>query len=109
MQVSTNGYFSLGKAPSVASLENFSGSTSYSVIAPFAADIVTTKNAGVVRFTQFTNTDSQMNTVSTFIQSQTDSHDFEGSEMMVAEWYRVHLYGGSTVSSANLHMYSYTC
>ena len=92
-----NGYFSMGKTPQYTSLDYFPGSSSYSVVAPFAADIDTSRT-GSVKYTQFTTTDSsQMSRVSTFIRSQT-GNSFYGTKMMVAEWNGVPEYGESTVS-----------
>ena len=69
-----------------------------SIVAPYAADIDPTK-AGTVRYTQFTTDDySQMSTVSSFIQAQTNKY-FYGSTMMVAEWKGVAEFDGSSVSS----------
>ena len=101
MQVSINGYFSMGKTPQYSSLDNFPGSSSYSVVAPFAADIDTTRT-GSVKYTEFTTSDSsQMDAVSSFIQFQTGD-SFNGTRMMVAEWNGVPKYEGSIVSSADL-------
>ena len=90
----------MGETPQYLSLDNFPGSSSYSVVAPFAADIDTT-STGSVKYTQFTTSDSQMNTVSSFIRSKTDD-SFYGTRMMVAEWNGVPEYEGSIVSSADL-------
>ena len=69
-----------------------------SIVAPYAADIDPTE-AGIVRHTQFTTDDySQMSTVSSFIQAQTDEY-FYGTTMMVAEWDGVAEYDGFSVSS----------
>ena len=78
------------------SLNDIPGPSSYSVVAPFAADIDTTRT-GSVKYTQFTTFDSQMNTVSTFIRSET-GNSFYGTRMMVAEWNGVPRDYGSTVS-----------
>ena len=73
------------------------GSSSYSVVAPFAADIDTSRT-GSVKYTQFTTSDSsQMSRVSSFIRSETDN-SFYGTRMMVAEWRGVPKYLGSIVS-----------
>ena len=99
VQVSINGYFLMGEVPLYSSLNdiNIPGSSSYSFVAPFAADIDTTRT-GSVKYTQFITSDSsQMNTVSSFIRSQTDD-SFYGTRMMVAEWNGVPQYQGSRVS-----------
>ena len=55
MQVSTNGYFSMGIVPKYSSLAPFYWFTAdYSVVAPFAADI-DTSSWGVVQYTTFFN------------------------------------------------------
>ena len=101
VQVSINGYFSMGERPQYSSLDNFSGSSSYSVVAPFAADMDTT-GTGSVKYTQFTTSDSsQMSRVSTFIRFKT-GNSFSGTRMMVAEWNGVPKYEGSVVSSVDL-------
>ena len=76
------------------------GPSSNLLVAPFAADIDTTRR-GSVKYTQFTTSDSQMNTVSSFIRSET-GNSFYGTRMMVAEWNGVPKYQGSIVSSADL-------
>ena len=87
----------MGKTPQYSSLDNFPGPSSYSVVAPFAADIDTTRR-GSVKYTQFTTSDSsQMSRVSTFIRSETGD-SFYGTRMMVAEWDGVPEYQESTVS-----------
>ena len=83
-------------------MENIPGPDGYSVIAPFAADIDTT-STGSVKYTQFTTSDSsQMDRVSSFIQSQTNGDYFSGTKMMVAEWESVPLFQESAVRSVNL-------
>ena len=99
LQVSTNGYFSMGQTPEVYSLVNFPGPSSYSVVAPFAADIDTssdTSSTGVVLYSEsFSST--VMNEVSAHIRSETDVY-FYGTWMMVTEWDNVPLRNGSRVS-----------
>ena len=91
----------MGGTPRYSSLDNFPGSSLYSVVAPFGADIDTT-STGSVKYTQFTTSDSfQMSRVSSFIRSQT-GHSFYGTRMMVAEWNGVPKYHRSIVSSADL-------
>ena len=90
----------MGKTPKYPSLINFPGRFSYSVVAPFAADIDTT-STGSVKYTQFTTSDPQMSRVSSFIRSKT-GNSFNGTRMMVAEWNGVPKYEGSIVSSADL-------
>ena len=56
----------MGEYPRYSSLSVCPGPSSYSVIAPFAADIASYV-AGSVKYTQFTADDSQMSSVSSFI------------------------------------------
>ena len=92
----------MGEIPQYSSLDNFPGPSSYSVVAPFAADMDTTSR-GSVKYTQFTNSDfSQMSRVSSFIRSKTGD-SFNGTRMMVAEWNDVPEYQGSIVSAADLY------
>ena len=86
----------MGVAPGSSTPGNIPGSSSYSVVAPFAADI-DTRSRGSVKYTQFTTSDSQMSRVSSFIRSQTGDY-FYGTRMMVAEWNGVPEYGESIVS-----------
>ena len=87
----------MGETPQYLSLNNFPGSSSYSVVVPFAADIDTSLT-GSVKYTQFTTSDSsQMSTVSSFIRSET-GNSFYGTKMIVAEWNGVPELGESTVS-----------
>lgn len=75
------------------------------IVAPYAADI-DPSIAGTVRYTQFSSSSSsQISTVSRFIRSQL-SNSFYGTEMMVAQWYGVAEYSGSSVSLYNVHVYS---
>ena len=78
----------MGETPQYSSLDNFPGSSSYSVVAPFAGDF-DTAYTGSVKYTQFI-TSSQMNRVSSFIRSKTGD-SFYGTRMMVAEWSGVKL------------------
>ena len=91
-----DGYFSLGSIPPSPTLYTFSTSRSYSVVAPFAASISTTQT-GSVRYNTFTTGDTNINTVSSYIRSQLGG-SFSGTWMIVADWYYVPQYGGSTVS-----------
>ena len=101
MQASTNGYFSMGETPQFSSLKGLPGSSSYSVVAPFAADM-DTSSKGSVKYAWFTTSDpSEINRVSTFIRSETGD-SFYGRAMMVAEWNDVPKHQGSTVSSVDL-------
>lgn len=99
IQVSTNGYISLEDPPKYETLPNFPlPDSDMMIVAPFAAHIDTTR--GRVSCTSFLESyryDSQLDDVSDFIESNYDD-SFTGGRMMVAEWYNVPKYGGSTVS-----------
>ena len=104
----------MGETPQYSTLDNFPGSSSYSVVAPFAADIDTTSR-GSVKYTQFTTSNfTQMDNVSSFIQSETGDN-FNGTRMMVAEWSSVPQYNesdqydGYDVGSADLKSYCTMC
>ena len=94
--MSTDGYFSIGSIPLSSTLDTFSNSSNYSIVAPFAADTSITYR-GSVRYNTFTTGDTNINTVSSYIRSQLGG-SFSGSWMIVADWYNVPQYGGSTVS-----------
>ena len=76
-----------------------------SIVAPYGADI-NSDIAGVVRYTIFTNDSSQLNTVSSFIRSETNSF-FSGTRMMIAEWHCVAEFGGTPVSLFLYHLDQY--
>ena len=95
LQVSINGYFSMGGTPQYASLSTFPGPKHYSVVAPFAADI-DTSSTGYVHYSEsFTN--SQLTVVSELIRSETGT-SFYGQWMLVAEWNGVPLLSQSSVN-----------
>ena len=86
----------MGQTPEVYSLDNFPGPSSYSVVAPFAADI-DTSSTGSVRYSEsFSST--EIDQVSAHIRSETGAY-FYGTWMMVAEWNNVPLLHGSDVLS----------
>ena len=86
----------MGGTPQYTSLNSFSSFSSYSVVAPFAADI-TTSSTGYVRYSEsFTN--SQLTVVSELIRSETGT-SFYGKWMLVAEWNEVPLLSQSSVST----------
>ena len=68
LQVSNNGYFSMGGTPRYASLSTFPAPNSYSVVAPFASDI-DTSSTGYVHYSESFN--SQLSVVSEHIRSET--------------------------------------
>ena len=94
--MSTDGYFSLGSTPPSSTLYTFSSFRSYSVVAPFAADTSITYR-GSVRYNTFTTGDTNINIVSSHIRSELGG-SFSGTWMIVADWYNVPQYGGSSVS-----------
>ena len=97
LQILTNGYLSMGGNLPYDTLPNFSLPNSDSIVAPFAADIDTTQ-AGSVKYTNFTSSHSQdLDTVTSFINSQANSFDFSGSDMRVVEWEAVPQYFVSSV------------
>ena len=81
------------ETPRYASLSTFSCSSNYSVVAPFAADITTSKT-GSVRYSDSYN--SQLSLVSEHI-CFIEGNSFNGTWMLVAEWNGVSLLSGSTV------------
>ena len=95
----------MGETPQYSSLNDIPGPSSYSVVAPFAADIDTSRTGSVI-YTQFTSDSSQINRVSSFIRSKTGD-SFYGIRMMVAQWTGVPKYHGSIVSSANFKVSTY--
>ena len=96
LQVSNNGYFSMGGVPRYSSLDNLPGPSDYAIAAPFAADI-TTSNTGYVRYSEYV-TNSQLNDVSEHIRAETGT-SFNGTWMLVAEWNGVPLLSQSSVST----------
>ena len=84
----------MGETPQYSSLSSFPGPNSYSVVAPFAADI-DTSSTGYVRYSVLFI--SQLNVVSEYIRSETNT-SFYGTWMLVAEWNGVPLLSGSSVS-----------
>ena len=99
-----DGYFSVGSIPSISRLLTFSTSSSYSVVAPFAASI-SIASTGSVRYNTFTTGDTNINTVSSFIRSELGG-SFSGTWMIVADWYNVPQSGGFSVSVCTLIYYN---
>ena len=98
-QVSTNGYISIG-LPQYISSVSIPGSETYTIVAPYAADLDTTYK-GTVRYSDFftySSDDASMISVSSFIRNETGD-DFYGTQMMVVEWNSVPLFSGNSVSS----------
>ena len=90
----------MGGLPRYRSLDNFPGPSDYSIVAPFAADI-TTSRTGDVRYSEsFTN--SQLNDVSEHIRFET-GNSFYGTWMLVAEWNGVPLSSQSSVSTCYIN------
>ena len=88
----------MGGTPQYSSLNSFPSSNSYSVVAPFAADI-DTSSTGYVRYSESFN--SQLTVVSELIRSETET-SFYGIWMLVAEWNGVPLYSQSSVSTSSI-------
>ena len=80
-------------------LDPFSSSTSYSVVAPFAADIETTVTGTVWYSHTFFADDFWLGLVNDYITAQTGSF-FQGTWMLVAEWNGVVSLTGSLVSNS---------
>ena len=92
----------MGGTPQYTSLHSFSNFSSYSVVAPFAADI-DTSSYGYVQYSEsFTN--SQLNVISEHIRSETGT-SFYGQWMLVAEWKGIPLYSNFFVSACNTSYY----
>ena len=90
IQVSINGYFSLGDAPDITP-EKIPSSTNY-IVAPFAANVDITYTGSVLYtdFNAYSSSSSAMNNVNAFIQSRSYWYErFSGDRMMVAEWRQV--------------------
>ena len=113
VQVTTNGFISLGSLTRKAQLE-IPDNDSQSVVAPYAADINTIRR-GTVRYTTF-NTFSrggtEMASVNAFIQgnsADSEGRSFSGSHMMAVEWNSVPVDFESDVSlkkSCSRHVYT---
>ena len=92
LQVSSNGFISLGALPST-SPPTIPGSTN--IVSPYGADI-DTGIAGTVRYTGFLTNHPEINTISYFISIKKRLY-FTGTRMMVAEWDGVAKSGGTSV------------
>ena len=99
LQVSTDGYFSMGQIPVDSSLTQLPGPSNYSIVAPFAADIDTSSTGSVHYSESFSST----------VMKDQCPHSFKnrslvliGTWMLVAEWNNVPLYDGSRVSKDDL-------
>ena len=98
IQISTNGYLSMGGNLPYDTLPNFPLPNSDSIVAPFGADSDTTQT-GSVRYTHLTSGSySDLEAVTSFINSQINSFYFSGSDMMIVEWDAVPQYSESSVS-----------
>ena len=94
-QISTNGYISIDLPQHISSV-SIPGSETYSIVAPYAADLDTTYE-GTVIYSDFSSDDPSMISVSSFIRNET-GNDFYGTQMMVVEWNGVPLFSGNSVS-----------
>ena len=85
----------MSQSPKFQSLDDIPSAT-YSLVAPFAADIDTSQT-GSIRYRVYQNSESQLDTISSYIRS-TLRVSFVGNWMLIADWYFVPLRGGPTVS-----------
>ena len=86
----------MGQSPKLQSLEDFP-STTYSLVAPFAADI-STSDTGSIRYRVYQGSYIlQLDIINSYISS-TRRESFVGIWMLVADWNTVPLNGTSTVS-----------
>ena len=92
LQVSTNGYISMGITPT-ANAQNVEGI--HSIVSPYGADIDTSVG-GAVAYTNFRTPGDDLEEVSSFIEDQLDV-EFRGNRMMAARWDNVAQYDGSNV------------
>ena len=100
MQVSSNGYISLGSSISLHyhRFGTFSSATKHSVVAPFASDIDISAGGSVSYQVHSSGSSSALlRQVSNFIKTSQDVN-FLGSWMLIAYWSRVPYYGGPAVS-----------
>ena len=88
----------MGLTPT-ANAQNVEGS--YSIVAPYGADIDTSIR-GTVAYTKFRSPVTELGTVSEFIETQLGV-EFRGTTMMVVKWDDVAQYGGSEVSKGAAH------
>ena len=89
----------MDESPHYETLPNFPLPNSYSIVAPFAADIDTTYT-GSVQYTDFTSDyNSYIIAVTSFINSEIDNeYIFSAASMMVVEWNTVPKHSQSSVS-----------
>ena len=92
LQVSSNGFISMGALPST-SPPTIPGSTN--VVSPYGADIDAVI-AGTVRYTGILTNHPEINKISYFISTKKELY-FTGTRMMVAEWDGVAKSGGTSV------------
>ena len=92
----------MGRTPRYASLSTFPGSSSYSLVAPFAADI-DTSSTGSVRYSESSFALSQLNFISQHIRSKTGA-SFYGTWLLVAEWNGVPLLDSDLVRTFLIHV-----
>jgi hypothetical protein len=101
--IGTNGLISFGTGYNSFSNQEFPGSffinTRY-LVAPFWDDIDIRGGNGEITY-QIFQTGDEIDTVNSFLQSQTNYTSFEGTWMMVVFWDRVHRYFGSSNSEEN--------
>ena len=99
MQVVSNGYFSFGSVPHIASRPVPFSPTYYPtyLVAPFWTDIDTSSGGGQIFYEVFdgavSSSTTNLNLVSVFVSQVMDT-DFAGSWMLVAEWSKVQEHHG---------------
>ena len=96
-QVSNNCYISMAVFPNEDS-PTIPGTTN--IVSPYGANI-DTSGGGRIRYTLFSNVNSETGVVNKFIQDQTGT-SFFGETLMVAEWDSVPLYNRDSVSVSSL-------
>ena len=91
LQVTTNGYFSMGQLSYKGTLQLPSLTSPLPLVAPYAADISTVRQ-GRIRYATFPNGEPEVLRVSKFITRETSGEEgrggdeFLGTWMAVAEW-----------------------
>ena len=107
MQVSSDGYISMGERPRFNSANSLNLPGSDNVVAPFGAD-TNTVISGTVQYTSFARypRGEVLRDVSAFIASET-GESFEGKKMMLASWRKVSEHEGDSVRRAMFHWHNF--
>ena len=99
LQVYINGYIIMLRGTTGSTTSPEIPGPHNDLVVPYGADI-DTRLVGSVRYTSFSSSNqTQLETVSAFIEDKADHH-FRGTKMMVAEWFDVPRSGGSSVRCA---------